>query len=568
MKDLKLKFKMGLIVLIVLFALISVGVVGIVTGQQLADRSKVMYNENLLPVLWSSQIRINNGSIESDLLELMMTTDAAQNAELAEDVESKKASNDALSKKLVQASSGKPEAAAKLKEYELLLADYRSQRERIITLAKANRNAEAYALFSGEFSTLRIKMVNLLENAGSHLQQDAEKQYKDAMAKAENTRHLNIILILVFTLLSLLAAFFIVRMITMPLAILRESMGKAEQGDLTSEAAYSSKDEIGQISGSFNSMLASLRRMLQGVSESAETLSASSEEMSASAEQTSLASNMIASTASELATGFETQIYSIAETNASIQAMAEDISSVESGSEQMSVLMAKAADSADHGADKVNRIAEQMTQINANVTETQRIIVSLAELSGRISDIITTINGIAGQTNLLSLNASIEAARAGEVGRGFAVVAGEIRKLSEETAKSSLHITDIITQIQQQTGEAVESMAQGAKLATEGMAGSGEISEAFSEIVTSIQDAIRQTESIRKSVKHVAEESGDLVAVMEMVNEISQKGGAGVEDVSASSEEQMSAMEEMSGSARYLATLAEELQKNLAGFKL
>lgn len=568
MKDLKLKFKMGLIVLIVLFALISVGVVGIVTGQQLADRSKVMYNENLLPVLWSSQIRINNGSIESDLLELMMTTDAAQNAKLAEDVESKKASNDALSKKLIQASSGKPEAEAKLKEYELLLADYRSQRERIITLAKANRNAEAYALFSGEFSTLRIKMVNLLENAGSHLQQDAEKQYKDAMAKAENTRHLNIILILVFTLLSLLAAFFIVRMITMPLAILRESMGKAEQGDLTSEAAYSSKDEIGQISGSFNSMLASLRRMLQGVSESAETLSASSEEMSASAEQTSLASNMIASTASELATGFETQIYSIAETNASIQAMAEDISSVESGSEQMSVLMAKAADSADHGADKVNRIAEQMTQINANVTETQRIIISLAELSGRISDIITTINGIAGQTNLLSLNASIEAARAGEVGRGFAVVAGEIRKLSEETAKSSLHITDIITQIQQQTGEAVESMAQGAKLATEGMAGSGEISEAFSEIVTSIQDAIRQTESIRKSVKHVAEESGDLVAVMEMVNEISQKGGAGVEDVSASSEEQMSAMEEMSGSARYLATLAEELQKNLAGFKL
>ncbi|NJJ41738.1 methyl-accepting chemotaxis protein [Paenibacillus apii] len=568
MKDLRLKYKMGLIVLIVLFALISVGVVGIVTGQQLADRSKAMYNENLLPVLWSSQIRINNGLIESDLLELMMTENAASKANLAEDVESKKASNDALSKKLLQASGGKADAIGMLKEYETLLSEYRSQRERIIVLAKANRNAEAYALFSGEFSTLRGKMVNLLGNAGSLLQQDAEKQYKDAMAKAENTRNLNIVLILVFTLLSLLAAFFIVRMITMPLAILRESMGKAEQGDLTSEAAYSSKDEIGQISGSFNGMLASLRRMLQSVSESAETLSASSEEMSASAEQTSLASNLIASTASELATGFETQIYSIAETNASIQAMAEDISTVESGSEQMSELMAKAADSADHGADKVTRIAEQMEQINANVTETQRIIVSLAELSGKISDIITTINGIAGQTNLLSLNASIEAARAGEVGRGFAVVAGEIRKLSEETAKSSLHITDIITQIQQQTGEAVESMAQGAKLATEGMAGSGEISEAFSEIVTSIQDAIRQTESIRKSVKHVAEESGDLVAVMEMVNEISQKGGAGVEDVSASSEEQMSAMEEMSGSARYLATLAEELQKNLAGFKL
>ncbi|SEO86490.1 methyl-accepting chemotaxis protein [Paenibacillus sophorae] len=568
MKNLKLKYKMGLIMLIVLFALISVGVVGIVTGQQLADRSKVMYEQNLLPVLWSAQIRINNGMIESDMLELMMTEDVVSNTKLAEDIEAMKASNDALSKKLLNVSFGSAEALNRLKEYESLLPEYRSQRERIITLAKANRNAEAYALFSGNFSTLRDKMVNLLGNAGSFLQQDAEKEYAEATAKAQSTRNLNIFLIIAFTLLVQLATFLIVRMITKPLAELRETMEKAEQGDLTVAAAYSSKDEIGQISGSFNGMMKSLRRMMQSVSESAETLSASSEQMTASAEQTSLASNLIASTASELATGFETQVYSIAETNASIQAMSQDILSVESGSEQMSVLMAKAADSADHGGEKVNRIAEQMTQINANVTETQQIIASLAKLSEEISDIITTINGIAGQTNLLSLNASIEAARAGEVGRGFAVVAGEIRKLSEETAKSSLHITGIITQIQQQTGEAVESMAQGARLATEGVAGSGEISEAFSEIVVSIQDAIRQTESINKVVGHVSEECGDLVAVMEMVNEISQKGGAGVEDVSASSQEQMSAMEEMSSSARYLASLAEELQKNLAEFKL
>ncbi|AIQ11519.1 methyl-accepting chemotaxis protein [Paenibacillus durus] len=568
MRNLRLKYKMGIIMLIVLFALISIGVIGIVTGQQLADRSKVMYEKNLLPVMWTAQIRINNGLIESDLLELMMTEDGARNASLVKDIELKKASNDALSKKLLNVTFSSAEALNRLKEYESLLSEYRTQREKIVTLAKANHNAEAYVLFSGNFSTLRSKMINLLGNTGSLLQRDAEKQYAEATATARNTRNLNIVLIIVFTLLTQAGAYFIVRMITKPLAELGKTMEQAEQGDLTVTAAYSSKDEIGHISDSFNGMVASLRRMMQSVSESAETLSASSEQMTASAEQTSLASNLIASTASELATGFETQVYSIAETNASIQAMSQDISSVESGSEQMSVLMAKAADSADHGAEQVNRIAEQMTQINTNVTETQQIIASLAKLSGEISDIITTINGIAGQTNLLSLNASIEAARAGEVGRGFAVVAGEIRKLSEETAKSSDHITGIITQIQQQTGEAVESMAQGARLATEGVAGSGEISEAFSQIVVSIQDAIRQTESINKVVGHVSEECGDLVAVMEMVNEISQKGGAGVEDVSASTQEQMSAMEEMSSSARYLSSLAEELQKNLAGFKL
>ncbi|MDT3427110.1 methyl-accepting chemotaxis protein [Paenibacillus forsythiae] len=568
MKNLKMRQKMALLLLIVLFALISVGAVGIITGQQMADRTEEMYKKNLLPVMWSAQIRINNGLIETGVLELMMTTSSASNVNLVKDIEMKRANNDAMTKKLLEIPFSSTEALKKLNEYESLLAEYRGQRERIIDLAKANRNAEAYALFSGNFSTLRSKMVNLLGNAGTLLQQDAEKQYEEAMDNARGIRGLSITLITVFTLLSLLASLGIIRTITKPLRELRMTMEKAEQGDLTAMAEYTSRDEIGQISRSFNGMLLSLRSMLQSVSESAETLSASSEQMTASAEQTSLASTLIASTATDLATGFETQVYSIAETNASIQAMAEDISSVESGSQQMSALMAKAADSADHGAEKVTRITEHMTQISANVTETQKIIASLAELSREISDIITTINGIAGQTNLLSLNASIEAARAGEVGRGFAVVAGEIRKLSEETAKSSDHITGIITKIQQQTGEAVESMAQGARLATEGVSGSGEISEAFSEIVASIQDAIRQTQTISNSVGHVSQECGDLVAVMEMVNEISQKGGAGVEDVSASSQEQMSAMEEMSSSANYLASLAEQLQKNLAGFKL
>ncbi|MNP85123.1 Methyl-accepting chemotaxis protein McpB [compost metagenome] len=73
---------------------------------------------------------------------------------------------------------------------------------------------------------------------------------------------------------------------------------------------------------------------------------------------------------------------------------------------------------------------------------------------------------------------------------------------------------------------------------------------------------------MNKSVSHVYSECGDLVEVMNMVNEVTQKGAAGVEDVSASSQEQMSAMEEMSSSARYVATVAEGLQKELSEFKL
>jgi methyl-accepting chemotaxis protein len=189
-------------------------------------------------------------------------------------------------------------------------------------------------------------------------------------------------------------------------------------------------------------------------------------------------------------------------------------------------------------------------------------------LSAEINTIITTINGIATQTNLLSLNASIEAARAGEHGLGFAVVAGEIRKLAEATGRSSLQITEIITDIQQQTGSAVESMALGSELVSLGVAQSEVVTLAFEEIQESIKAAALQTEEIREAVGHVSEESRAVSVAMEQVSDISRRGVEDVQDTSAASEEQLTAMGEMSLSAQYLATLAEDLQKELARFKL
>lgn len=568
MKNLKLRTKFLLLTIIVLLSLLSVGISGTLTGQQLAGRSKDIYQHNLLPAQWVSQIRMNNEMIKSDVLALLLTEDLATNDKLTNDIEAKKAGNDEATKKLKQIGFEDAIISQKLKDYEALLPEYRTQREQIIVFGKANQNTQAYKLYSGEFSELNDKMFGLLNDIGSQLQQDAENTYQAASSQADQARNINIIMIAVYVLISMAASRLILGLITKPLAELRNLMSRAEKGDLTAMSSYSSRDEIGQIIQSYNAMMESLRRMLHSVSESAETLSASSEQMSASSEQTSLASNLIASTASELATGFEVQVNAIAETNASVQAMAEDIDSVQTGTGQMSELMALASNSADRGAEKVAWVSEQMTEINTSMTQSQDTIVSLARLSDQISEIITTINGIAGQTSLLSLNASIEAARAGEAGRGFAVVAGEIRKLSEETASSSLHITDIITQIQQQTREAVESMAGGARLASEGVEGSREIAEAFGQIVVSIQDAVQQMKKMNKSVSHVSGECSDLVEVMSMVNDVIQKGAAGVEDVSASSQEQMSAMEEMSSSARYVATVAEGLQKELSEFKL
>jgi methyl-accepting chemotaxis protein len=388
------------------------------------------------------------------------------------------------------------------------------------------------------------------------------------MDSAKSSITLSSILITVAWVLSIVLSIVITRLITKPLKELQRLMKRAEDGDLTAAASYQSKDEIGQINTSFNTMLEGLKNMMRGVSESAEILSASSQEMSASADQTAHASQLIAETSSEIAAGFDVQAESIARTAQSVRTMSYDIAEARHSGNEMTGLMALAAASTDRGAEAVEQILARMREINSSVSASQIIVSSLGSLSEEINTIITTINEIATQTNLLSLNASIEAARAGEHGRGFAVVAGEIRKLAEATGRSSLQITEIINHIRQQTASAVESMELGSGIVSHGVAQSEVVSAAFAEIQTSIHAASEQTELIAEVIGHVAQESESLTEAMVRVNEISRKGAGDVQDTSAASEEQLTAMGEMSSSAQYLATLAEDLQKHLARFKL
>lgn len=411
-------------------------------------------------------------------------------------------------------------------------------------------------------------MVRLLEETATLFIQDASAHNTRTADSAKSSVTLSSVLIALALLLSIVLSVIITRLITRPLKELQGLMKRAEEGDLTASAAYRSKDEIGQINTSFNTMLDGLKNMMRGVSESAEILSASSQQMSASADQTAHASQMIAETSGEIAAGFDVQAESITLTTQSVRTMSYEIAEARYSGQEMTRLMEQAASSTERGVDAVEQILAQMREIDSSVSASRQIVGNLGSLSEEINTIITTINEIATQTNLLSLNASIEAARAGEHGRGFAVVAGEIRKLAEATGTSSLQITEIINHIRQQTASAVESMEQGSGIVSHGVAQSEVVSEAFTAIQTSIQAASEQTEQITQVIGHVAQESEEVARSMSTVNEISRKGAADVQGTSEASLEQLTAMGEMSSSAQYLATLAEDLQKHLARFRL
>ena len=132
----------------------------------------------------------------------------------------------------------------------------------------------------------------------------------------------------------------------------------------------------------------------------------------------------------------------------------------------------------------------------------ESVVSELAESSNQIGEILSVINDIANQTNLLALNAAIEAARAGEAGRGFAVVADEVRKLAERTQHATGEIESIITSLQQKSNLASVEMTKSVESVQAGVDNIGETNAGFKSAVESVMDLHREMKSVAASVSN------------------------------------------------------------------
>ncbi|MDX1397653.1 MAG: methyl-accepting chemotaxis protein [Oceanospirillum sp.] len=254
------------------------------------------------------------------------------------------------------------------------------------------------------------------------------------------------------------------------------------EGDLTKRLTVDTKDEIGSLAGHFNHFVDSMHKIIQDISVLSKDLRHTAEESAKVAERTS--------------EDVQAQMSEVSMVAAAVEQMATATQEIAGNAENTAAAAQECADNSRDGQMVVSNTREAIQGLSGQVQEAGGVIDRLSEHSQEINSILSTIQDIAEQTNLLALNAAIEAARAGEQGRGFAVVADEVRVLSQRTHQSTEEIQQMIDSLQKASGEAVKLMSASRQQAEDTVEEANNAYEkllSITDAITGISDMSTQT---------------------------------------------------------------------------
>lgn len=417
----------------------------------------------------------------------------------------------------------------------------------------------------------RISLAGAMESTASYMnalralpaQVNTQNQARDTMDQAYNELHsrtlelttiqnqlltekisasrtATLLLSLVALVLAILIAWYITRQIVQPLNTAVEIARALGNRDMTGSGVEARSDEFGTLLQALDTTRSNLREALTDVNGVTTQLAAAAEELSVVTGQTS--------------SGVNAQRVETEQVATAMNEMAATVQEVAQNSEEA----AQAAQKADHQAHNGNQVLQTaldaIQRLSSEVQHSTQAMYRLNENSANISTVLTVINGIAEQTNLLALNAAIEAARAGEAGRGFAVVADEVRGLAQRTQESTAQIEELIATLQKGAQDAVHMMDSSSRLAENTL----ELAHQADTELSAITRTVSEIQAMNMQIATAAEEQS---SVAEEINR-------SVINVNNIADQSASAVEEMAASSADLARLGQSLQDLVSRFRI
>jgi twitching motility protein PilJ len=320
---------------------------------------------------------------------------------------------------------------------------------------------------------------------------------------------------------------------------LLDELADLAEGDLTVHASVT-ENFTGAIADSINFAIDQLRGLVSNIN--------------GLSRQVAKAVDGTQDTASKLALAAESQAKEIGAASKAINEMAVSIDQVSSNAAESAAVAERAVEIANNGAEVVQDTIIGMDTIRGQIQETSKRIKRLGESSQEIGDIVSLINDIADQTNILSLNAAIQASMAGDAGRGFAVVADEVQRLAERSSAATKQIAALVKTIQTDTNEAVISMEQTTSEVVGGAKRAQDAGVALEEIEGVSTSLAALIQNISNAARQQAVSAGHVSNTMNVIQEITGQTANSSEITAKNISE--------------LASMATQMRNSVEGFKL
>ncbi|MBI5969910.1 MAG: type IV pili methyl-accepting chemotaxis transducer N-terminal domain-containing protein [Deltaproteobacteria bacterium] len=315
-----------------------------------------------------------------------------------------------------------------------------------------------------------------------------------------------------------------------PILRVKETVEGFSRGDLTKRAGVKIaflgmdvKDEVTSLGDSVDQMGNQMSGLISRISDSSSQLASASEQL--------------ASSATQIAAGADKQSGQTVQIASAMEEMNATVIEVAKNSQQVSESARGAQAIAIKGGDVVSQAIIAMKEVSESTSVTSDTIKKLGRSSEEIGTIVSVINDIADQTNLLALNAAIEAARAGEQGRGFAVVADEVRKLAERTTKATKEISAMIGTIQTETSKAVDAMADGTTKVEKGVKLANEAGDALKRIVSGVENVTDMISHIATSAEEQSSTTDEITQNMDSIADVAKANVTAIGEVSRATSE-------------------------------